>query len=119
LSTSAWSCGVVPIGGVVGIGFGEGDELLHCGGAEIRHHREHVRRDRELADGGEILERIVGRRVVEAGVDRVGAGRQQDRKPSASARATYPMPILPPPPLFSTTTEALIASCIARCPWPC
>ena len=64
---------------LVGIGLGEGDELLHRGGAEIRHHREHVRRHRELADGDEILERIVGRRVVEAGIDRVGAGRQQDR----------------------------------------
>ncbi len=56
----------------------ERDELLHRADGKIGLDREHVRRNRKLADRGEVLERIVGDRLVEAWIDGVSAGREQD-----------------------------------------
>ena len=55
------------------------DELLHGLGAEIGLDREHVRRDGKLADRNEILERVVGQLLVETWIDRIGAGRKEER----------------------------------------
>ncbi len=84
LSTSACSCGVVPIGGVEtlnlsGFFFASATNSFIVLDAEVRLDGEHVRRDRKLADRDEILERVVGQVLVEPGIDRKGAGREQDR----------------------------------------
>jgi hypothetical protein len=73
---------VVPTGGgrdveARGVLLRQRDEVLHRGDAELRLHREHVGRGRKLGDRGEILEGIVGQRLVEAGIDSIGAGREQ------------------------------------------
>ena len=59
--------------------------IVLAGSSDLHH--ESVRRGGELADADEILQRIVGDLVVEAGIDRIGVGREQDRvavrRPSA------------------------------------
>ena len=58
------------------------DEALHVGGGKGRMHREHDRRDSDLADGGEILDRVVGHLLVQSRVDGVGGhGRHQQGVP--------------------------------------
>jgi hypothetical protein len=100
---------------LVGTGLGERDELFHDANAQIGPHRKHVWRYRELAYRREIVERIIGQRLIKAGVDGVGAGREQDGVAVGLGAGDHrPIPILPPaPPLFSTITLAPIASCIA------
>ena len=61
------------------IGFGERDELLHRADTERWLDRKDVGRGGELGDGGKILERVVRQLVIEAGIDSVGARRQQQR----------------------------------------
>ena len=83
LSTSACSCGAVPIGGaetlnLSGSALASATNSFIVRGRQLGLHGEHVRRGGELADADEILERIVRQGAVQARIDHVGAGREQD-----------------------------------------
>jgi len=61
------------------MGLGQRHEVAHGLDAQLRLDRENVGRCGDLRDGNEILERIVGQAVVEAGIHRIDAGGDQKR----------------------------------------
>ena len=84
LISSPASCGVVPAPGLVqlilpGLAFAFSmNSFMRLDRGFLRHH-EHVRRRAQHHQRHEVLERIVGRVGVEARVDHVGAGADQQR----------------------------------------